>query len=67
MRLTTSTDSQGRAELETRIGEITDQSDRLDDAERLLDYREQNARAGYVYVILHIRAFRKDIFEIEET
>ncbi|CAN7537005.1 DUF4041 domain-containing protein [Acidovorax sp. LjRoot66] len=67
LRLTASTDSQERAELQTRIEEITGQSVKLDDEERLLDYREQNARAGYVYVISNIGAFGEGIFKVGMT
>ncbi len=40
-----------------RPGSMKLSSSKLDEEERLLDYREQNARAGYVYVITNIGAF----------
>jgi len=67
LRLAESTVQQEREDLQTRIDEISSQSSRLDDDERLLDYREQNARAGYVYVISNIGAFGEGIFKIGMT
>lgn len=43
----------GRAELETE--------------EKLIDYREQNAKAGYVYVISNLGAFGEGIYKIGMT
>jgi hypothetical protein len=40
--------------LQSRIDELSSQNKKLDDEEKLLDYREQNARAGYVYVISNV-------------
>lgn len=53
--------------MKTRIEEITEQSVKLDDDERLLDYREENARAGYVYVISNIGAFGEGIYKVGMT
>lgn len=67
LRLAAANDQQERAELQTRIDEISSQSSKLDEEERLLDYREQNARAGYVYVISNIGAFGEGVFKIGMT
>lgn len=67
LRLTATTDLQEREDLQIRIDEISSQSSKLDEEERLLDYREQNARAGYVYVISNIGAFGEGIFKIGMT
>lgn len=67
LRFAAATDLQEREDLQTRIDEISGQSSRLDEDERLLDYREQNARAGYVYVISNIGAFGVGIFKIGMT
>jgi Domain of unknown function (DUF4041)/T5orf172 domain len=66
-RLAMSTDQQERADLQARIDEISNQNSQLDEEERLLDYREQNARAGYVYVISNIGAFGEGVFKIGMT
>jgi len=67
LRLAAATDLQERQDLQIRIDEISSQSTKLDEDERLLDYREQNARAGYVYVISNIGAFGEGIFKIGMT
>lgn len=54
-------------DLQTRINELSTQNSKLDEDEKLLDYREQNARAGYVYVISNIGAFGENIFKIGMT
>ena len=43
------------------------EQEKLDEEGRLLDYREQNARAGYVYVISNIGAFGEGVFKIGMT
>jgi hypothetical protein len=67
LRLGAANDQQERYDLQTRIDELSSQSSKLDEEERLLDYREQNARAGYVYVISNIGAFGEGIFKIGMT
>ncbi len=67
LRLNTAKDQQERDELQTRIDEISSQNSQLDEEERLLDYREQNARAGYVYVISNIGAFGEGVYKIGMT
>lgn len=67
LRLNAATDPQERTDLQARIDEITSQSSKLDEAEKLLDYREQNARAGYVYVISNIGAFGEGVYKIGMT
>ena len=64
LRLGAENDQQERNDLQTRIDEL---SSKLDEEERLLDYREQNARAGYVYVISNIGAFGEGIYKIGMT
>jgi hypothetical protein len=67
LRLGVADDQQERDDLQTRIDELSSQNSKLDEEERLLDYREQNARAGYVYVISNIGAFGEGIFMIGMT
>ena len=67
LRLTAAIDLQERDELQTLIDELSSQNSKLDEEERLLDYREQNARAGYVYVISNIGAFGEGVFKIGMT
>ncbi len=67
LRLGAANDQQERDDLQTRIDELSSQNSKLDEEERLLDYREQNARAGYVYVISNIGAFGEGIYKIGMT
>lgn len=67
LRLGAAVDQDERDDLQTRIDELSSQNSKLDEEERLLDYREQNARAGYVYVISNIGAFGEGIFKIRMT
>jgi uncharacterized phage infection (PIP) family protein YhgE len=67
LRLGAANDQQERDDLQTRIDELSSQNRKLDEEERLLDYREQNARAGYVYVISNIGAFGEGIYKIGMT
>ncbi|MBS0599041.1 MAG: DUF4041 domain-containing protein [Proteobacteria bacterium] len=66
-RLFSTSDQQERDDLQARIDELSSQNSKLDEEERLLDYREQNARAGYVYVISNIGAFGEGVYKIGMT
>nr|WP_315495096.1 DUF4041 domain-containing protein [uncultured Rhodoferax sp.] len=66
-RLSAATDQKDRDDLQTRIDEISKQNSKLDEEEKQLDYREQNARAGYVYVISNIGAFGEGTYKIGMT
>lgn len=67
LRLAAASDPNERGDLQTRIDEISSQCGLLDEEEKQLDYREQNARAGYVYVISNIGAFGEGVFKIGMT
>ena len=67
LRLSAASEQQERNDLQTRIDELSSQNSKLDEDERLLDYREQNARAGYVYVISNVGAFGDGVFKIGMT
>jgi Domain of unknown function (DUF4041)/T5orf172 domain len=66
-RLSTAIDTQERADLEARISEVQAQRNELDTEEKIIDYREQNAKAGYVYVISNVGAFGEGVFKIGMT
>lgn len=66
-RLNSSTNENEKIEIQSRIDEISAQSSKLDDDEKALDYREQNAQAGYVYVISNIGAFGEGVYKIGMT
>lgn len=67
LRLGAAEDQQERDDLQNRINELSSQNGKLDEEERLLHYREQNARAGYVYVISNIGAFGEGIYKLGMT
>ncbi len=67
LRLASVQDDHERGELQARLIELMQQNGALDEEERLLDYREQNARAGYVYVISNIGAFGEGVYKIGMT
>lgn len=67
LRLNDADTQQERDSLRTRIDELSTQNNKLDEEEKLLDYREQNARAGYVYVISNIGAFGEHVYKIGMT
>lgn len=62
-----SASEEDKADIQARIDELNTQNSKLDEEERVLDYREQNSRAGYVYVISNIGAFGENIFKIGMT
>jgi hypothetical protein len=66
-RLVLATEAQERAELQSRINEVQAQGAELERAEKLIDYREKNAKAGYVYVISNVGAFGEGVYKIGMT
>ena len=56
-----------RAALQLKISEVEAGKAELDSEENLIDYRERNAKAGYVYVISNIGAFGEGIYKIGMT
>ena len=56
-----------RATILVKLVEVEAGRAALEGEERLIDYREQNAKAGYVYVISNIGAFGEGIYKIGMT
>lgn len=50
-----------------KIAEVEASKANLDNEEKVIDYREQNAKAGYVYVISNIGAFGDGVYKIGMT
>ncbi len=67
VRLEKSEDDDTRKSLLTKIAEIEASKVNLDNEEKVIDYREQNAKAGYVYVISNIGAFGEGVYKIGMT
>jgi seryl-tRNA synthetase len=66
-RLDKSSGEVDRLALSQKIAEIEATKAALDSEEKLIDYREQNAKAGYVYVISNVGAFGEGIYKIGMT
>ena len=66
-RISTSSNEIEINELTQKLEELQSQAQKLDDEEKVIDYREQNAKAGYVYVISNIGSFGENIFKIGMT
>ncbi len=56
-----------KSELIKKLTELEEASGKLDEEEKMIDYREQNAKAGYVYVISNIGSFGEDVYKIGMT
>ena len=66
-RLEKASSEEDRSALLLKISEVEAGRVALDNDEKLIDYREQNAKAGYVYVISNIGAFGEGIYKIGMT
>jgi predicted nucleic acid-binding Zn-ribbon protein len=66
-RLEKSEAAEDRAALQAKIAEVEFGRAALDNEEKVIDYREQNAKAGYVYVISNIGAFGEGVYKIGMT
>lgn len=67
LRLENCTSEEDRAPLLTKIAEMEVGKAALDNEEKMIDYREQNAKAGYVYIISNIGAFGEGVYKIGMT
>ena len=56
-----------KQELEVRLRELKQNVAELENEEKLIDYRENNTKAGYVYIISNIGAFGEGIYKIGMT
>ena len=61
------TDEKERLLIEKNLNEAKNQLAELEKEEKVIDYREQNAKAGYVYIISNIGAFGDGIYKIGMT
>ncbi len=65
-QLLTATDEQ-KSDLEQKKAEIEAQLSEIDKNIKDIDYRESNAKAGYVYIISNIGSFGENIYKIGMT
>ncbi|MDX8047601.1 DUF4041 domain-containing protein [Gracilibacillus sp. S3-1-1] len=56
-----------KLEIESKIQEVTERIEELKQEQQQVDYREQNAKAGYVYIISNIGSFGEDVYKIGMT
>ena len=66
-RLNFTIDEKEKALIIEKINEVKSQLNELEKEEKVIDYREQNAKAGYVYVISNIGAFGENVYKIGMT
>lgn len=67
LRLEKATNEEDRTLLLAKISETEAVKVALDDEEKVIDYREHNAKAGYVYIISNIGAFGEGVYKIGMT
>ncbi|HEY8542474.1 MAG TPA: DUF4041 domain-containing protein, partial [Pseudothermotoga sp.] len=58
---------QEKAELEKKIKELEEKLAEVKKAKRDVEFREQNTRAGYVYIISNIGSFGENVYKIGMT
>ncbi len=66
-KLQETTNDETRSSVLKKLEEIKGQYSELDKEEKVIDYREQNAKAGYIYIISNIGAFGENIYKIGMT
>lgn len=66
-RLEKTESEEERAPLLAKLAEVEAGWSELESEEKLIDYREQNAKAGYVYVISNVGAFGEGVYKIGMT
>jgi hypothetical protein len=66
-KLSLSTDDYERTLITTRLDEVKNLFSELEKEEKVIDYREKNAKAGYIYIISNIGAFGENVFKIGMT
>lgn len=67
LRLLTVSDETEKALVSEKLEEVRQKMLELDKEEKIIDYREQNAKAGYVYIISNLGAFGENIYKIGMT
>lgn len=66
-KLASATDTVERQNIDEKLAEVRAHFDALEAEEKVVDYREQNAKAGYVYIISNVGSFGEGIFKIGMT
>lgn len=66
-KLAISQNEEEKLQIEERLQEVSTQLVALDGEEKIIDYREKNAKAGYIYIVSNLGAFGENIFKIGMT
>ena len=66
-KLKNETDAKQIELITKNLEDAKDKFSGLEDEEKVVDYREQNAKAGFVYIISNIGAFGENIYKIGMT
>jgi hypothetical protein len=66
-KLTESTSDSERTLVLEKLEEVKGQYSELEKEEKVIDYREQNAKAGYVYIISNLGSLGENIYKIGMT
>lgn len=67
LKLANSLNDIERENIQQKLMEVQNQYAELEKEEKVIDYREQNAKAGYVYIISNIGAFGENVYKIGMT
>jgi hypothetical protein len=66
-KLADSSDNTEIEQIKLKLSEVQSQYSELEKEEKVIDYREQNAKAGYVYIISNIGSFGDSVYKIGMT
>lgn len=66
-KLAASSDAADRQNLQDKLTEVNELFRALEDEEKVVDYREKNAKAGYVYIISNLGSFGEGVYKIGMT
>jgi len=66
-KLAVVSDESEKVVINEKLEEVRQKMFELDKEEKVIDYREQNAKAGYVYVISNVGAFGESVYKIGMT
>jgi hypothetical protein len=67
LKLKETTSDSERALVLEKLGEVKGQYSELEKEEKVIDYREKNAKAGYVYIISNIGSLGENVYKIGMT
>lgn len=66
-KLADCTNETEKVNIEEQLKKVSNQLTALDGEEKQIDYREQNAKAGYIYIVSNVGAFGENVYKIGMT